>query len=90
MDIEELAAARIRKARRLRDLSQQEAAELVGVSQNAWATYENGRRGVSLKMLQKIASALEMPIEYFVSANFEIGVQGVEAKNVSARRRKAA
>jgi len=39
MDIEELAAMRIRKARRLRDMTQQQAADAVGVSQNAWATF---------------------------------------------------
>ena len=90
MDIEELAAMRIRKARRLRDMTQQQAADAVGVSQNAWATYENGTRGVSLKMLQKIAEMFALPIEFFVNPNYEIVAQGVEPKKAPAKRRKAA
>lgn len=92
MDIEELAASRIRKARRLRELTQQEAADAVSISQHAWATYENGTRSVSLKMLQKISDALDVPIDYFVNPNFELSVVQVdaEAKKSQARRRRAA
>lgn len=90
MDIEELVSMRIRKARRLRDMTQSQAADSVGISQHAWATYENGTRGVSLKMLQKIAVMFELPIEFFVNPNYEIVVQEIEAKKAPAKRRKAA
>ena len=90
MDIEELVSMRIRKARRVRDMTQQQAADAIGVSQHAWATYENGTRGVSLKMLQKIAEMFALPIEFFVNPNYEIVAQEVEPKKAPAKRRKAA
>lgn len=88
MDIEELAAHRIRKARKARDLSQQAAADLVGVSQHAWATYENGTRKVSLKMLQNIATKLDFPIAFFIDPDYELVAEPLP--KAQARRRKAA
>jgi transcriptional regulator with XRE-family HTH domain len=90
MDIEELVSSRIRKARRIRELSQQEAADLVGISQHAWATYELGTRKVSLRMLQIISDKLDFPIEFFVSPKYDIKVEEVEIKKAAARRHRAA
>lgn len=93
MDIEELVLFRIRKARKQLDLTQLQAAELVGVSQNAWATYENGRRSVSLRMLQRISRAFNMPFEYFVLADYEHVVKEAVPKAEAqrqGRKKKAA
>lgn len=71
MELEELVAFRIRKARRESDLTQAQAGELIGINQQTWASYETGKRGVSLKALGEIARALGKPVSYFVDEDFE-------------------
>lgn len=51
---------RIRKARNLKDLTQEELAEKVKVSTTHIGLVETGKRRISLKTLQKIASALKI------------------------------
>lgn len=68
MELMELVSSRIRKARREQELSQADAAQRVGINQQTWGSYETGKRGVSLKMLEKIARALGKSVAYFVDA----------------------
>lgn len=51
-------ASAIRAAREAAGLTQAAAAEAHGVSQPAWAQWENGARGVSLEQLEAIACTL--------------------------------
>lgn len=51
---------RIRKARNLKDLTQEELAEKVKVSTTHIGLVETGKRRISLKTLQKIASVLKI------------------------------
>ena len=51
----------IRKARRMRDLSQEEVAQMAGISRSLVASIETGISTPSLATLKKIALALDIP-----------------------------
>ena len=53
-------------ARRHRSLTQDELADLVGVSRSAVAQWETGRTGQVTDNLSRIADALEVNVEYLV------------------------
>ncbi len=57
---------RIRAARRERGLTQDELANIVGVSRSAVAQWETGRTGQVTGNLSRIADALEVNVEYLV------------------------
>jgi transcriptional regulator with XRE-family HTH domain len=57
---------RIRVRRRERGLTQDELADLVGVSRSAVAQWETGRTGQITGNLSRIADALEVNVEYLV------------------------
>ncbi len=63
MDINKKVGLKIRDIRKEKGISQLELANKIGVSQ-AYITYlENGQRNIDLKMLEKIAKALDVSIE---------------------------
>jgi transcriptional regulator with XRE-family HTH domain len=57
---------RIRAARRGRSLTQDELADLIGVSRSAVAQWETGRTGQVTGNLSRIAGALEVNVEYLM------------------------
>jgi transcriptional regulator with XRE-family HTH domain len=57
---------RVRAARRDRGLTQDELANLVGVSRSAVAQWETGRAGQVTGNLSRIAGALEVNVEYLM------------------------
>ncbi len=57
---------RIRAVRRERSLTQDELAELVGVSRSAVAQWETGRTGQITGNLSRIAGALGVAVEYLM------------------------
>jgi transcriptional regulator with XRE-family HTH domain len=57
---------RIRTARRDCGLTQDELADLVGVSRSAVAQWETGRAGQVTANLSRIAAALEVSVEYLM------------------------
>jgi transcriptional regulator with XRE-family HTH domain len=57
---------RIRTARRDRGLTQDELADQVGVSRSAVAQWETGRTGQVTGNLSRIASVLEVNVEYLM------------------------
>jgi len=57
---------RLRKFRRNKDLTQEQLAELVGISVDFVSNMERGINGPSFETLQKLAEALEVPaVEFF-------------------------
>lgn len=56
---------RIRIARVMRGLSQEELAELIGKDQKAISKYELGQRRLFASELPRLAAALDVPIWYF-------------------------
>jgi transcriptional regulator with XRE-family HTH domain len=56
-------AEAIRKAREVAGLSQEQAAQAVGIKVQAWQKYEYGERNPKDDMLEKIAAALNTDIE---------------------------
>lgn len=61
--IGERVIRRISLARRAKHLTQEKLAEMVGVTVESISRYEGGRLGLSLEMLDRIARALDLPIE---------------------------
>ena len=73
MDIKRKVGNRIRELRTLRQLSQEELAHAAGLDRTYINSVENGRRNVSIINIERIASALEVTLQEFFSANdFEV------------------
>ena len=53
----------VRRKRRELEMSQQELADKIGMSQAMIQHYENGRSGVSSKTLDRILEVLELKLE---------------------------
>lgn len=62
MKMEQGVGNNIRDERKKRGLTQAQLAEKIGVAQTTVANWENDTRNASVKNLQKIADALEIPI----------------------------
>lgn len=63
---------KIREARKSSRLSQEELAQVVGVSDKAISAYEVGRSTPPIKVLYKIADATDRPISYFMPGSEEV------------------
>lgn len=61
-----LIAARIRRARKAREMSLDSLANVVGTSRQHLINLEYGRHRPRLEMLRAIAAATGRPLEYFV------------------------
>ncbi len=57
---------RILMAREEKKMSQEQLSAAVGCSQSALSNYEKGKRRIYLSQLEKIAEALERPLDYFL------------------------
>lgn len=62
---------RIRQARDLRGISQEELAAAVSKDQRAISEYENGKRKLAVTDLPAFATVLEVPIRYFFEPEVE-------------------
>ncbi|MCD8180952.1 MAG: helix-turn-helix domain-containing protein [Firmicutes bacterium] len=58
---------RIRKCRREHGLTQERLSEMIDIAPNYLGQIENGRRGVNLTNLVKIANALGVTFDYLMS-----------------------
>lgn len=63
LDSQRALGRRIRTWRVRRQLSQASLAERTGVTQSTLSNYENGKRGLSVWVLMKIAEELEVDLE---------------------------
>ena len=59
--------ARIRKCRKERRLTQEQLAEKIDIAPNYLGQIENGKRGVNLTNLVKIANELNITFDYLMS-----------------------
>ena len=57
---------RIQKYRKMRGLTQKELAEKCGLATGTIQQYELGKRNPKIEQLQKISSALGVPLEYLI------------------------
>jgi transcriptional regulator with XRE-family HTH domain len=64
-DIKKRFGKRLRKLRRNKDLTQEQLADMVGVSLSFIGQLERGESGPSLETVQKIAEVLEVDISEF-------------------------
>ena len=63
MDICELVGTRLRHLRKLNGLSQEKMAEQAGVNAKYYSEIERGKRNVTIKVLEKIATNLGVTFE---------------------------
>jgi len=72
MDIKLLVGQRIRELRHELKLSQEALANKAGVDRTYMTDVENGRRNISVEILQKIVVALEVSFyQFFNSKQFQ-------------------
>jgi len=60
---------RIKKCRKERNMTQEQLAEKLDISQNYLGQIENGKRGVNISNLTKIANELDITFDYLMSEN---------------------
>ncbi|MFD1775434.1 helix-turn-helix domain-containing protein [Paenibacillus rhizophilus] len=83
-DIQVLVGAKLRYLRKIKGLSQKEAAERVGVTDVYWGAVERGSRNLSVQSLSKLASALEVTVwELFRFEELEIDTEIHEKRQVA-------
>ena len=59
---------RLAAARESLNLSQAEAARLIGISQGTYSGYETGTRRIKLPMLQQIAAAYNVTVDWLIES----------------------
>jgi transcriptional regulator with XRE-family HTH domain len=64
-DLKILFGKRLRKIRRNRDITQEQLAELCGISSDYVSQMERGVNSPSFETLQKLAEVLEVKVEEF-------------------------
>lgn len=77
---------RIPEARRLRGLTQQELARLVGVGRAAISHYESGRRKPDVEMALRLAEALRTTVERLFGADGRAFPERRRAQAASGKR----
>lgn len=69
----------LRKIRLERGLSQKRLAEMAGLSQAAIYQWEKGTREPKLQQLEKLASALNIPIDEFLGLSDDLFINHIES-----------
>jgi transcriptional regulator with XRE-family HTH domain len=81
-DVDRHVGARVRERRIMLGLTQQQLADLIGVTYQQAHKYERGINRVSAGRLYEIAQVLSVPVSYFFD-----GLQGEDARAISPRER---
>jgi transcriptional regulator with XRE-family HTH domain len=81
-DVDRHVGARVRERRIMLGLTQQQLADLIGVTYQQAHKYERGINRVSAGRLYEIAQVLSVPVGYFFD-----GLQGEGTRSVSPRER---
>ncbi len=68
-DIDQLISQTLRKKREALGISRKELSNVLGISTQQLAKYENGDNRISCGKLQTIAKEFEVPINYFFEDN---------------------
>ena len=79
--VDDHVGARMRERRIMFGLTQQQLAELIGVTYQQAHKYESGANRISAGRLFEIGRALNVPVEYFFEGIGEDGVQQVPQRN---------
>lgn len=86
MDVNALVARRIRRRRRLMDVTQQELAAACGFSLQQMQLYESAHIRVSVEVLWKLACALDVEVGYFFIGLTQDAAPAAPALHLSAVR----
>ena len=69
---------RIRALRQKKNFTQEQISELVGLNSKYWSELERGNETISVKNLNKIATALEVPMVDLINAEHEAPRKALE------------
>lgn len=64
-------ATKLKEARQKKGLTQKQLGDRLGISQQQFAQYENGKRIPKIETLQKIADALDVPVSEVADCDFD-------------------
>jgi len=67
---------RLIEVRKLQGLTQVQVAEAMGTTQGTYALYESGARGISLKLLPRLAKALNTSEEHLLGLDLKKSKRG--------------
>ena len=81
-DVDRHVGARVRERRIMLGFTQQQLADLIGVTYQQAHKYERGINRISAGRLYEIAHVLSVPVNYFFD-----GIDGQESRGVSPRER---
>lgn len=73
------------KARESLGLSQAEASKLIGISQGTYSGYETGTRRIKLPMLQQIADAYNVTVDWLIGT--KVGLNVADFDSLSEQER---
>ncbi len=59
----------LKQIRKSRGYTQQEVAEKIGISQNNYSYWENGKVKIDSKSLQKLAELFNVSVDYLITSN---------------------
>ena len=65
---------KIKSARKLKRITQEDLAAAIGVSDKSISAYESNRTSPPLPVLEKIASATNQPLNYFIEETLESSI----------------
>lgn len=72
-------------AREALGLSQAEASKLIGISQGTYSGYETGTRRIRLPMLQQIAKAYDVTVDWLIGTSTGLGVADFDSLSEDER-----
>src|SRR5260221_14552263 len=81
-DVDRHVGARVREPRIMLGLTQQQLADLIGVTYQQAHKYERGINRISAGRLYEMAQVLSVPVGYFFD-----GLEGQDSRSVSPRER---
>ncbi|MBK3518579.1 helix-turn-helix domain-containing protein [Carboxylicivirga marina] len=72
MNLQELFGKRVRELRQKQELSQEALAFKAGIDRTYMTSIENGKRNVSIQNIEKVITALDVPVKDFFASDIFI------------------
>ena len=65
---------RLKLARKAAGLTQQQVADLIGINQNTYSYWENGKTKIDAESLNKLASIFNVSIDYLLERSYPLKI----------------
>lgn len=66
--------SKIKSARKIKRITQEELAQAIGVSDKSVSAYESDRANPPLSMVEKISKATNQPLSFFLEETIEVSI----------------